>query len=393
MNAWFPHEHRTASGEVVFDGQARGEGGPSRPLPAYVGVGQSNPGGAAVSRVGTDLATFDPVVSLLDGAALTGPFALARDGDTLIACCTWGTDGSPFIGHDMKIIYRSTDKGATWEGATTPFDAGIGSDFTVAANSPIPLGGGEWYCLATHGSTGFGSDLHVLHSTDDGLTWTAVGTSPGTSFGTIAYDGTYFFVTCANGSDGANTDAASVFRSTDLSTWEPVTTGFTMGAALGLYATPSVVLVTANQAQGDTSLGLARSTDHGASWTLLDAGPYAGAVYPYALATDGAGDWIAWMVDQSSNFGFSWIQSLDDGATWSTDDPVAAPWAISFSPMAFRTADGWFSVWGPTVAGVGSGNKLGYIAYTAPVENPLVWTPTGYAAPNMQAPLALVPVA
>ena len=34
MNAWFPHEHRTASGEVVFDGQARGGGGASQTVKA-----------------------------------------------------------------------------------------------------------------------------------------------------------------------------------------------------------------------------------------------------------------------------------------------------------------------------------------------------------------------
>lgn len=352
--------------EITFV-SAPGGGGDS-PTPVLFGIGNQIPGAAVASFVNEGLATMTPVPSLFDGAPIQSIYwqALAGQGGVLLAGVT--AEATTFLGHDLSLIYRSTDGGQTWVSIATPWDADIGMANTYI--TAVAFGNGGDVMLM-----GLVNDEGVAGwSTDYGQTWTDITADVPADLGsTIAFDGTTWYIVAGDSAPFLHTSATPLA----LDSWVGRTTGIDDEGVAYVVATSTVAIAVG----GATTNTMAISTDGGVTWTE-STNPFDGTGPATVVIPDGAGNWLAW---NPAGLGIgAMVQSLDDGATWGT--PVDLPAFATQVASCFLSGTGWVTVWG-TATGTGV-----VIIYSAPVADPLVITPTGYAPDNVYAPLALVPI-
>jgi hypothetical protein len=338
------------------------------------GIAGDVPGAAMASFVNEGLATMTPLPSLFDGAPLVYWQALQEQDGVILA----GTipSAASFIGHDLNLIYRSTDGGQTWIGISTPWDADIpGSPGTYIW--AIAFGADGQVLLVGNNNTLV--NAIVGWSTDGGLTWADItadtplaGSGAQGGAATVAYDGTNWYLGVQTPVSGTGLWTSA--DPTTLESWTAQTTGLDGEIVNAVVTTPDVAIATG----GAGTVDLVVSTDNGSTW-VDNANPFDGVGAPEAIVTDGAGNWLAWGVD-------SIVQSLDNAATWGT--PV--PTAISEKASCFLLSVGWVTVW--SFVDTDNGETIGTVIYSATVTDPLVIVPTGYVANNIYAPLALIPV-
>ena len=323
---------------------------------------------AAELRADAGGAVFGPSAPLNSNAATDSGLDLfvrtATDGSGNWVAVWVSTDSlGGTIGSDEDILTAySSDDGATWS-APARLNTNAGTDGTAADVAPAVAtdGAGTWIAVWESRATigGIGSDEDILRavSVDNGVNWSVpapVNTNATTDSGNdmaprIATDGATWIVVWSSTDTLGGTVAADldifVAASADAgATWSAVAPLNTNAATdAGSDDAPTIVtdgagVWVAAWESSDTLGGtvgsdfdvlFARSVTGGATWTApaalnSNAGGDSGADRQVALATDGAGVWVAaWRsTDKLGNTigddgDILRAVSETDGATWS----------------------------------------------------------------------------
>jgi hypothetical protein len=226
--------------------------------------------------------------------------------------------GSNEIFRDPMRGYFSSDGGATWGGVDLPLppplqgtnDTLFGSDPTLAFDTSGNVFYGYIVVFFGNGNGINGTEIAVARSTDGGKTY------PTTAF--------FSFQTGANHFNDkpmitADTSAGSPFRDNVYIAWDAASGGSSGGG-----------------------IRVARSSDHGATWTINRAdnptGPGKSIGTSPAVGPNGE-VYVAWNDYQANTIGFN--RSFDGGATWGKASVIAAkviPFDIAIPAEEFRGA-------------------------------------------------------
>ena len=311
----------------------------------------------------------------------------------------WGSrdDLGGTIGTDSDILFaHSTDNGATWTDPA-PLNSNAASDAGDNWMSHVATDGAGnwivgWYSYDSLGDTiGTDGDILYARSSDNGMTWTAAAalnsnafTSDAGDFGpALATDrsgnwvATWHSTDSLGGTIGADRDVL-ISRSTDNGeTWTPAAP-MTSDAAIDSgddFPGPIAVDESGNwvaASQSNDSLGgaigtdadivVSRSSDGGATWTPFvplnsNAAIDSGGDHAPAIATDGAGNWVAGWYSYDTLGGTIGSDpdilvalSTDNGATWTAPEYLkfnaptdnVAEFAVS---LAADSARNWIGAW------------------------------------------------
>jgi hypothetical protein len=200
-------------------------------------------------------------------------------------------------------IYRTTNGGTSW---TQQF-AGTFSGYSgFIARSPV--------APSTLYATQYYNSFYS--STDDGVTWTLLGSAPGEAIGIQADPLTagtvYFFCSCS----------PSVYKSTNGgTTWNPAGTGLPVASVAAMTATLDGTIYA-----GVSGFGIYKSTNRGGSWTAANSGlPATPYVNPYTLTSSNSGVYFV-------SLGNIYVSS-DDGANWAATPTSVGASYIAVSPQ------------------------------------------------------------
>ncbi|HXX54551.1 MAG TPA: kelch repeat-containing protein [Methanoregula sp.] len=220
----------------------------------------------------------------------------------------------------LSDTWRSTDDGATWELANESF---IGEGIGRIAHSTVAMPNGDIVVIG-------GSLPDVLRSTDKGSTWTQISDFPGEvpSFQScvVLPDGSIVMMGGETLTDTWHV-VSDVWRSADEgSTWTHVTADAPWGPRVKsqtvVLPDGDIVLMGGNK---EDSTGpkddVWKSTDGGASWTLVNASagwlPHGEGFSASVLAADGS------IILTGGAFTNDVWRSADEGATWTQIKPTA----------------------------------------------------------------------
>jgi photosystem II stability/assembly factor-like uncharacterized protein len=192
----------------------------------------------------------------------TGPAASA-------VCLATNSKGHVFAGTDYSKVYRTTDKGETWDFSDRGIDDGI--NFVTISN--IKVGANDVVFASVNG-------LGVMRSTDDGQTWQKLNLGFQVSSGSRIYVDTKILAGGATslfvGYDNGPADLRMCLSADNGETFVNIPRSNIPGATSALFEvfqSPNsdklFVLVAYNK-------GLYRSTNKGASWTRIDSDPQSG---------------------------------------------------------------------------------------------------------------------
>ena len=265
-------------------------------------------------------------------------------------------------------LARSTDDGVTW--TRLPLSLSLRPSLATDRS-------GNWVAVWDTSVFGGDSDLDVavMRSGDDGITWSVpaplnsdwdIDVSTDTS-AQVVTDRAGNWLTVWHGPFSGPADIRSA-RSTDNGvTWTDPALVVPSAPLLGV---PALAMdedgVTVVAFEGPDLLGapdsdilIARSTDHGATWsTVSSLHPDAATdvrndIMPH-VATDDAGTWVA-VWGSTSPFARLWVaRSTDGGVTWSLPAQLddAAQGVSTFADIGpYVHADGagtWLAAWGGT---------------------------------------------
>lgn len=208
-----------------------------------------------------------------------------------------------------NLLRRSADNGLTWTTVTT----------TAGTSNPggFAYGNGVWVLVVNGSTTGY-------RSTDNGSTWSTINVqiSPNTS---VTTDGAGIWMTVG--------DNGTLSRSLDNgANWTSLTSGVPAGHTIMeiAYGNGAWILVT----NGNL---IRRSTDNGSTWTTISS-PFGSANY-LSIATDGAGTWVA-------GSGSGMARSTNNGTSWSSISPAVT----NISTISTNGSGTWIGTFNTTAA-------------------------------------------
>jgi RHS repeat-associated protein len=234
-------------------------------------------------------------------------------------------------------VWRSTDNGATWSLVTTNagWSARAGHSSVVMPDGSIVLMGDS------EALSGGSLKNDVWRSTDNGATWSLVNASAGWSGRTghssvVVPDGSIVLM---------DWDTNEVWRATDGGvSWSLVnaSVGWSAGNYQCSVVLPdgSIVLMGSWDDSGSLKNDVRRSTDNGATWSLItaNAGWSAGSWYNTVVMPDGS---IVLMggISENGRFKADVWRSMDNGATWSQVN-ASAGWSGRAGHSSVAVPDG-----------------------------------------------------
>ncbi len=280
-------------------------------------------------------------------------------------------------------IYRTVNGGASWtqQDSTQSFSGGR------IARSPVAPG--TLYVVAVSYVT---LQYTAFRSTDDGVTWHAMGTLPTYPLGVMADPvtaGTVYMFSYSS---------PSVFKSTDGGlTWNAVT-GLPSGYVFSMTSTSDGAIYAGGYLLNFSGLGVYKSTDHGVTWNAFNTGLGSPGSGSYALSASGTTVYLAagnvyettsgvanWAATTGGNIGANSVsvsaqnpkvlyvitysgtvlESSNGGASWSTaatgvpasvTEPIADP-SNSARVLVFATV-----------------NEAGFVAKLNSTGSALIWS-------------------
>jgi photosystem II stability/assembly factor-like uncharacterized protein len=271
-------------------------------------------------------------VSTDDGATWSDKFWVNGNAEKILPI-----PGNELMAGTSLGVYRSTDLGKSWRGASTGLhEVTINDLYTVPSGEIIAatrlhgllhstdngmtwqdMGiasdnvGDVWGIIRTHEGTllaGIHSFTALLRSTDNGTSWQSAGVSD-------PFDPQFRWsdLTMDSAGDIYLGTATGLSRSTDDGrTWNRLATSSTIGKVSSVIADTNGVIIVAG------SRGILRSIDTGATWFQVAGGPGPG------FLARGPGDTLYGVLNKQ------FVQkSGDDGATWET---IASP-LLWFPPV------------------------------------------------------------
>jgi hypothetical protein len=326
------------------------------------------------------------------------------------------------IGADDDILVaRSTDNGATWTGPA-PLNTNAGTDSRPDSVQQVTTDRlGNWVVVwqssdSLGGTIGTDTDILVAHSTDHGEAWTppiplntnAENDSGYDAWPHVATDGAAHWVAVWQSSYliGPDWDIL-VTRSTDhgatwtapaaLNTnaasdsggdWQPHVTTDGAGHWVAVWYSYDSLGGTIGT---DTDILVARSTDHGETWTdpaPLNSNAASDEWYDGAprVTTDAAGHWVAVWESYDSLGGtigtdgdILMARSTDNGATWTAPAPLNSNAAIdsgddSRPQVTTDAANHWVAVWESDESLDGKLSEDSDILVARSTDNGTTWT-------------------
>ncbi|WP_024696139.1 sialidase family protein [Pseudomonas syringae] len=206
-------------------------------------------------------------------------------------------------------IYRSPDRGATWEAFTLP-DAGISK--SIGDGGIDTDNNGTW--IVCDGVVSVEGTLKIFRSVDDGRTWQAITAgaviSGGGRWWKVCYIAPGIFILLSN----FNT---VLLRTQDNgATWTPINPGF--GTARAMYAPCANSAGTVMISDQNTCK---KSTDYGLTWANV------GQAGVMNIATDKLGQWLLLTNNPQTT-----KRSLDDAQTFATF-PIGTLTSMTFSAL------------------------------------------------------------
>jgi len=238
--------------------------------------------------------------------------------------------------------WRSTDNGATWTQMTANAEWPARDEPSAVAmpDGSIILMGGFIY--------GSGISNETWRSTDYGATWTQMTASAGwrprqAHTSVVMPDGS---IVLMGGIDsGSGTSLNDTWRSTDYgATWMQMTASAGWGARYDhtsvVMPDGSIVLMGGDVYPAVYGTDTWRSTDNGATWTQMSAnGGWAGRVWPTSVAMpDGSIVLMGGWDGSGPALDDTW-RSTDNGATWTLLNSNAE-WPARFAPSSVAMPDG-----------------------------------------------------
>jgi PGF-pre-PGF domain-containing protein len=263
-------------------------------------------------------------------------------------------------------VWRSTDSGTTWSNITT--SAGClpryGHSSVVMPDGSIVLMGG------VKGGEGLKND--TWRSTDNGATWIQVTESSGWSprywhSSVVMPDGSIVLMGGWEYDKGCMND---VWRSTDYgATWTEMTAS--AGWSKRQYhssvvmADSSIILIGGEESSGAIKDDLWRSTDYGATWTVVETNTGM-PVGPYPSSVVMPDDSIVVMGDYRDNSDMNSVgRSTDYGATWTKIDENPG-WSKRYGQRSVVIPDGSIVL----ISGLGMNDTWRFMSAGSSAQNP-----------------------
>ncbi len=297
--------------------------------------------------------------------------------------------GIPDNTQSLGDVWRSTDKGATWQ------QVYFGANWTrLRSMGNVVLPDGSIVMMG--GYDGYSYNNETWRSMDKGATWTDVNASSGwfarqSMSSVVLPDGSIVLM----GGDASGTRMHDVWRSADNgATWTEVNANALWAGRFGQasVALPdgNIVLMGGDVANGAVySNDVWRSTDKGTTWIEVNTTPgWSPRVNLNAVAMpDGS---VVLMGGLDNNYGNpfrndTW-RSTDDGATW-TEVNTGADWPARQAASSVVLPDGSIVMTGGEITGYNAVNDVWRLALTgSSAQNPThVYTTPGTYTVTLQA--------
>lgn len=227
----------------------------------------------------------------------------------------YSSDQTVYAGLNGGAIFRSQDRGISWEPASTGYP--VGAD--AAAVEPSP----QFAQDNTLFAAGYGTGIY--RSQDRGASWSQVGLTNVYGIREIAISPgaalTQALILAGSDQDG-------VYRSADGGqSWTPITQELTISTSHAIAFSPAYTQDQTIFVGADDGNGLYRSVDGGLHWTRLVTGLEGSWVWAVALSPNFARDDTALVVISGNLF-----RSQDRGDSWSK---LSSPGEYDVTQVAF----------------------------------------------------------
>ncbi len=226
-----------------------------------------------------------------------------------------------FTGADGGV-WKSTNGGANYTPVSDDLPTLAMGSIAVDPNNPttIWVGTGE-----ANGSGDCYPGVGVVVSRDNGATWAISGSKPASNIARMLVDvSDSRIILCAS--------RTGLFRSTNAgSTWVSVLSGFVSDVTQDTSA-PAIMYV------GVQGSGVQKSTDHGATWSLLPTGLPKDSTGRVGISLCRQHPSVIWSVAVSSKGSglLAVVKSTDGGATWTRTPKASTP--------NFFGSQGWYNI-------------------------------------------------
>jgi hypothetical protein len=310
-------------------------------------------------QIGVPISAPEAVDSTATGDSASDRTPVVRFGAgdrALLAAIRTPPAGDP--AQPQVLIYRSDDRGASWEAAQSIFSGHVENRGDRNAVSVATDSAGAWIVAwsskdSLGGTIGSDGDILFSRSTDDGETW-----SPAAVLNT-------------NAADDSADDASPAVAVDSASVWLAVWTSNRAGENVG----------------SDEDLLVSRSTNAGATWSapaplLPDANSDTNNEFQPHVAAGGADRWVATWISRPTSGGLRQVfvaRSGDGGQTWSNGfdlDGAAVPAGNASDPrIANNGARIWIVVWSSTDS---LGGRIGNdkdLLYCVSTDDAATWSP------------------